>query len=228
MAWSAAAASTFSSNQPRKAMPCIVLVAMGRLLAPKCQRFDRVPTGRQQKLFEPARLRRNKSGIRASSERIEHRAPPVTPPLERSDHTRRSGPIAVEHQHKRLRGRLRGREHNHRIHLRLEEVAGGRRGNLDHFDIDAFDPAYAPGTGTPTVGGITSYEGEVQSGDEVHYEPLAGETLGIMELYRHAFSPAKDAATLRRQLSAPIAIRLREPKGDVADDVELVQPRSEG
>ena len=26
------------------------------------------------------------------------------------------------------------------------------------FDIDGLDPAYAPGTGTPVVGGITSYE----------------------------------------------------------------------
>jgi agmatinase len=26
------------------------------------------------------------------------------------------------------------------------------------FDIDAVDPAYAPGTGTPEVGGLTSYE----------------------------------------------------------------------
>ena len=27
------------------------------------------------------------------------------------------------------------------------------------FDIDAFDPAYAPATGTPEVGGLSSYEG---------------------------------------------------------------------
>jgi arginase family enzyme len=26
------------------------------------------------------------------------------------------------------------------------------------FDIDAVDPAYAPATGTPEVGGLTSYE----------------------------------------------------------------------
>ena len=26
------------------------------------------------------------------------------------------------------------------------------------FDIDAVDPAYAPGTGTPEVGGLTSFE----------------------------------------------------------------------
>jgi arginase family enzyme len=28
------------------------------------------------------------------------------------------------------------------------------------FDIDSLDPAFAPGTGMPTVGGITSYEGK--------------------------------------------------------------------
>jgi MOSC domain-containing protein YiiM len=63
-------------------------------------------------------------------------------------------------------------------------------------------------------------EGEVRAGDEVHYEALAGETLGIMELYRDAFAPAKDAATLRRQLAAPIAIRLREPKEEALAQIE--------
>jgi arginase family enzyme len=28
------------------------------------------------------------------------------------------------------------------------------------FDIDAFDPAYAPATGTPEVGGLSAYEGQ--------------------------------------------------------------------
>jgi agmatinase/guanidinopropionase len=28
------------------------------------------------------------------------------------------------------------------------------------FDVDCLDPAYAPGTGTPVVGGMTSYEGQ--------------------------------------------------------------------
>ena len=55
-------------------------------------------------------------------------------------------------------------------------------------------------------------EGQVRAGDEVRYEPLAGDTLRIMELYRDAFSPAKDAANLRRHLAVPIAARLRLPK----------------
>jgi arginase family enzyme len=29
------------------------------------------------------------------------------------------------------------------------------------FDVDGLDPAYAPGTGTPVVGGITTYEAKV-------------------------------------------------------------------
>jgi agmatinase len=55
--------------------------------------------------------------------------------------------------------------------IRIEEVksrgtrwVGERFGRLAggpvycSFDIDAVDPAYAPGTGTPEVGGLTSYE----------------------------------------------------------------------
>lgn len=63
-------------------------------------------------------------------------------------------------------------------------------------------------------------EGDVQAGDEVLYEPLPGEALGIMELYRDAFSPAKDAATLRRHLAAPLAIRLRQPKAEALAKLE--------
>jgi len=63
-------------------------------------------------------------------------------------------------------------------------------------------------------------EGEVRAGDEVRYEPLAGDKLGIMELYRDAFSPAKDAANLRRHLAAPLAIRLRGPKEEALAKIE--------
>ncbi|TDR90438.1 agmatinase [Enterovirga rhinocerotis] len=38
-------------------------------------------------------------------------------------------------------------------------IAGGGPTYLS-FDIDALDPAYAPGTGTPEIGGLTSYEAQ--------------------------------------------------------------------
>jgi agmatinase len=42
---------------------------------------------------------------------------------------------------------------------RVREIAGTRAVYVT-FDIDAVDPAFAPGTGTPEVGGFTSYEAQ--------------------------------------------------------------------
>ena len=40
---------------------------------------------------------------------------------------------------------------------RIEDVVGGTKAYLT-FDIDCLDPAYAPGTGTPVPGGLTSHQ----------------------------------------------------------------------
>ena len=42
---------------------------------------------------------------------------------------------------------------------RIREIAGTRPLYVT-FDIDSVDPAFAPGTGTPEVGGLTSYEAQ--------------------------------------------------------------------
>jgi agmatinase len=42
---------------------------------------------------------------------------------------------------------------------RVRDIVGGRPLYVT-FDIDAVDPAFAPGTGTPEVGGLTSYEAQ--------------------------------------------------------------------
>jgi agmatinase len=42
---------------------------------------------------------------------------------------------------------------------RVRELVSGRPVYVT-FDIDAVDPAFAPGTGTPEVGGLTSYEAQ--------------------------------------------------------------------
>ena len=42
---------------------------------------------------------------------------------------------------------------------RVREIVDGRPLYVT-FDIDAVDPAFAPGTGTPEVGGLTSYEAQ--------------------------------------------------------------------
>lgn len=74
-----------------------------------------------------------------------------------------------------IRGPLAGRDdldfvHKHKITvLTVDDVRGGIDACLSRipkfsgptyisFDVDCLDPAYAPGTGTPVVGGLTTYE----------------------------------------------------------------------
>jgi agmatinase len=51
------------------------------------------------------------------------------------------------------------REGIERTNARVREIVGSRPLYVT-FDIDSVDPAFAPGTGTPEVGGLTSYEAQ--------------------------------------------------------------------
>jgi MOSC domain-containing protein YiiM len=51
--------------------------------------------------------------------------------------------------------------------------------------------------------------GPVQSGDPVTWEPYSGPTVTTLEMFRNFYKPSDDAATYRRYLEAPIAIRAR-------------------
>jgi agmatinase len=51
------------------------------------------------------------------------------------------------------------REGIERTNARVREIVGARPVYVT-FDIDSVDPAFAPGTGTPEVGGLTSYEAQ--------------------------------------------------------------------
>src|SRR5439155_14014 len=87
------------------------------------------------------------------------------PPVE----SRPQGASVRAAAHRRLR-RRRHRADLDRAHAGRDRRAsergdrGGRHARLRRrpvyrpFDIDAVDPAFAPGTGTPEVGGLTSYE----------------------------------------------------------------------
>lgn len=54
--------------------------------------------------------------------------------------------------------------------------------------------------------------GAVQAGNRVRLEPFAGETVGVLEMFREFYQPDESEATLRRYLAAPIAIRDRKVK----------------
>jgi len=88
------------------------------------------------------------------------------------------------------------------VTARIREIVGGSKAYLT-FDIDALDPAFAPGTGTPVVGGLhvawarTVLQGleglKIVGGDQVEVSPhydtaaqitaLAGATIAADILY---------------------------------------------
>jgi len=92
-------------------------------------------------------------------------------------------------------------------------VVGSRPAYLT-FDIDFLDPAYAPGTGTPVIGGPTTYQARellfalrglnVIGGDQVEVAPvydapgqitaLAGATLAADILYLIGLARAQRSA----------------------------------
>jgi MOSC domain-containing protein YiiM len=52
-------------------------------------------------------------------------------------------------------------------------------------------------------------EGALQVGDEVTYQPTAGESLSALEMFRAYYDPNPSEEIIRRHLAAPVAIRAR-------------------
>jgi len=79
----------------------------------------------------------------------------------------------------------------------VERVVGDHKAYLT-FDIDALDPAYAPGTGTPVPGGLTSYQAlEILRG-------LTGISFVGMDVVEVA--PAYDQSEITALVAAQLAL----------------------
>ncbi|MBI4731212.1 MAG: MOSC domain-containing protein [Chloroflexi bacterium] len=57
-------------------------------------------------------------------------------------------------------------------------------------------------------------EGIIQAGDEVKVEPVRGEKVTLIEVFRDHYEKTADESTLRRLLRSPIAIRVRQALGE--------------
>jgi agmatinase len=78
----------------------------------------------------------------------------------------------------------------------IKHVIGDRKSYLT-FDIDCLDPAYAPGTGTPVIGGLTSHQAlQILRG-------LAGVNIVGMDLVE--VSPAYDVGEITALAGATLA-----------------------
>jgi len=82
---------------------------------------------------------------------------------------------------------------------RLREVAGSGPCYLT-FDIDGVDPAFAPGTGTPVVGGLTSFEALDMMRSFRGLEFIGGDVVEV--------APAYDRSEITSLLAASIALEI--------------------
>lgn len=78
---------------------------------------------------------------------------------------------------------------------RIQQVVGQGQAYLT-FDIDCLDPAFAPGTGTPVAGGLSSREalGVLMKLDEIDF--VGGDVVEVAPAYDHADITAIAAATV--------------------------------
>ncbi|MBM86293.1 MAG: agmatinase [Rhodospirillaceae bacterium] len=73
------------------------------------------------------------------------------------------------------------------------------------FDIDALDPAYAPGTGTPEIGGFTSYEGQLLVRGLLGVNLIGADLVEVSPPFDHAHLTSLAGASLMFEILCILA-----------------------
>ncbi|MGA9253881.1 MAG: agmatinase [Roseobacter sp.] len=91
---------------------------------------------------------------------------------------------------------------------RIKQVLGDRPTYLT-FDIDALDPAYAPGTGTPVWGGLTSAQAAIMLRDLAGINIVGGDVVEVSPPYDTTGATAIAGAHVATEILSLIGWRLR-------------------
>ncbi|MEP0964169.1 MAG: agmatinase [Roseobacter sp.] len=94
---------------------------------------------------------------------------------------------------------------------KVKDVLGDRPTYLT-FDIDALDPAYAPGTGTPVWGGLTSAQAAIMLRDLAGINILGGDVVEVSPPFDITGATAIAGAHIATELLSLIGWRLRRSK----------------
>lgn len=78
------------------------------------------------------------------------------------------------------------------------------------FDIDSLDPAFAPGTGTPEVGGFTTYEALQLVRGLIGVDFVGGDLVEVIPAYDHAEITALAAANVLFEFVSVLAANRRD------------------
>ncbi|MEM9576211.1 MAG: agmatinase [Pseudomonadota bacterium] len=91
---------------------------------------------------------------------------------------------------------------------KIKNILGGRQVYLT-FDIDALDPAFAPGTGTPVWGGLTSAQAAVMLRDLAGINILGGDVVEVSPPFDTTGATAIAGAHVATELLSLIGWNLR-------------------
>lgn len=83
----------------------------------------------------------------------------------------------------------------------IKRVVGDSKAYLT-FDIDALDPAYAPGTGTPVIGGLTPWQSQTILRELAGLNLLGMDVVEVAPAYDHSGITALAGATIAYDLLA--------------------------
>ena len=88
----------------------------------------------------------------------------------------------------------------------VKRIVGNRKAYLT-FDIDCLDPAFAPGTGTPVAGGLTSYQALAILRGLTGMNFVAMDMVEVSPPYDHAGITSLAGATLALEFLALLAVQ---------------------
>lgn len=81
------------------------------------------------------------------------------------------------------------------------------------FDVDSLDPAFAPGTGTPEVGGLQSREAMALIRGAAGLDIVGGDVVEVAPQYDATTNTAQAGAQMLFEIVSVIALGLREKRG---------------
>jgi guanidinopropionase len=94
---------------------------------------------------------------------------------------------------------------NARTVQRMREVVGDGPVYVS-FDIDSLDPAFAPGTGTPEAGGLSTREAMELLRGCARLNVIGGDVVEVAPQYDHTTNTAQAAAQMLFEIVALVAL----------------------
>jgi agmatinase len=81
------------------------------------------------------------------------------------------------------------------------------------FDVDSLDPAFAPGTGTPEIGGLQSREAMVLIRGAAGLDIIGGDVVEVAPQYDTTTNTAQAGAQMLFEIVSVVALAIRAKQG---------------